>query len=216
MRKLVLISGLFAFVLALRPALAAGPGDKAVLAALDVWKEAMLKKDRAALEKIFHPELSYAHSSAMVETKEQAIPHIVDSAGWEAIEFADTTVRLQGKVAIVNGKTDMHQRGKDKVTISKLIVLTVWVKGPPGWQMIARQAVRRPDDAQVIAAKAALAAIAPAKAPVRPRPPRRRSDQRPRRAGLAARGFSTAPRQRPQRSMAPATSPKPRPWLVNW
>jgi hypothetical protein len=163
MRKAVLILSAFAFVLFVQPAFAAGPGDKAVLAALDAWKEAMLKRDRAALEKIFHPDLSYGHSSAMVETKEQAIPHIVDGAGWEAIELAETTVRLLGKVAIVNGKTDMHQRGKDKVTISKLIVLTVWVKGPQGWQMIARQAVRRPDDAQVIAARAALAATSTAK-----------------------------------------------------
>jgi hypothetical protein len=107
----------------------------------------------------------------MVETKEQAIAHVVGSGGWTAIDFADTTVRLRGNVAIVNGKTDMHQRGKDKVTISKLIVLTVWVKGAQGWQMIARQAVRRPDDAQVIAAKAAVAAAAgkaPAAAPAAP------------------------------------------------
>ena len=55
----------------------------------------------------------------------------------------------------------MHQRNKDKpTTISKLTVLTVWVKGAQGWQMIARQAVRRPDDDQVIAARAALAATA--------------------------------------------------------
>jgi len=174
MRKLVLMLSAFAFVVVVvvQPAFAAMPGDKAVLVALDTWKEAMLKKDRAALEKIFHPDLSYGHSSAMVETKEQAIPHIVDSAGWEAIDFADTTVRLQGNVALVNGKTDMHQRNKDKATtISKLIVLTVWVKGPKGWQMIARQAVRRPDDAQVIAARAALAAGSGAKAPAAPAAP---------------------------------------------
>ena len=173
MRTLVLMLSTFAFVLVARTAFAASPGDKAVLAALDVWKEAMLKKDRAALEKIFHPDLSYGHSSAMVETKAEAIPHIVDSAGWEAIEFADTTVRVRGNLALVNGKTDMHQRGKDKVTISKLIVLTVWVKGAQGWQMIARQAVRRPDDDQVIAARAALAATAAAKPPAPPTPPRR-------------------------------------------
>ena len=160
MRKLVLVSAAFASLLATAAvaAPAASPGEKAVLAALDTLKEAMLKKDRAALEKIFHPDLSYGHSSAMVETKAQAIPHIVDSLGWEAIEFADTTVRMRGNVALVNGKTDMHQRGKEKVTISKLIVLTVWVKEGKSWQLIARQAVRRPDDAQVIAAKAAVAA----------------------------------------------------------
>ena len=170
MRKLLPLLSAFAFVMVAPSARAASPGDKAVLAALDTWKEAMLKKERAALEKIFHPELSYGHSNAMVETKEQAILHVVNSRGWEDIQFADTTVRLQGNVAIVNGKTDMHQRGKDKVTISKLTVLTVWVKGAKGWQMIARQAVRRADDDQVIAAKAALAATAAKTAAAPPSP----------------------------------------------
>jgi ketosteroid isomerase-like protein len=168
MRKLVPILSVLAFVLTLRPAFAADPREKAVLAALDGWKEAMLKKDSAALEKIFHPDVTYAHSSAAVQNKEQAIAGVAHGEGWEAIELADTTVRLQGNVAIVNGKVDMHQRNKGKpTTISKLIQLSVWVKGPHGWQMIARQAVRRPDDEQVIAAKAALAAASP-KAPATP------------------------------------------------
>jgi ketosteroid isomerase-like protein len=161
MRKLVLILSVLALVLVVPPAFAANSREQAVLAALDAWKEAMLKKDRAALEKIFHSDLTYAHSNAMVQTKEQAIAGVVGGEGWEAIDLADTTVRLQGNVAIVNGKTDMHQRNKGKpMTISKLIQLSVWVKGPQGWQMIARQAVRRPDDEQVIAAKAALASAA--------------------------------------------------------
>jgi hypothetical protein len=165
MRKPVLVLALVLSSLASRAVAAPSPAaEKAVLAALDAWKAAMLKKDAAALEKIFHADLSYGHSSAMVETKEQAIKHVVESAGWEAIELADTTVRLQGNFALVNGKTDMHQRGKDKVTISKLTVLTVWIKGRQGWQMIARQAVRRADDDQVIAARAALDAAAKARA----------------------------------------------------
>jgi ketosteroid isomerase-like protein len=172
MRKIILSLTAFAFVLITQPAFAANPNEKAVLAALDAYKAAMLKQDGPALEKIFHPDLSYAHSSALVETKEQAIKHVLAGAGWEAIEFADTTVRFQGNVAIVNGKLDMHQREKDKpTTISKLVALTVWVKGPKGWQMIARQAVRRSDDAQVIAAHAALAAAKPAPTPAKPAVP---------------------------------------------
>jgi ketosteroid isomerase-like protein len=175
MRKLMSVviafaSTLFAAAFSVPPAVAAGAaaskGDKAVLAALEDWKTAMLKQDRAALEKLFHPDLSYGHSSATLQTKPQAITGAVDSPGWEAMEFVDTTVRMQGNVAIVNGKLDMHQRNKGKpTTISKLINLTVWVKGPQGWQMIARQAVRRPDDEQVIAAKAALAATSAGKTP---------------------------------------------------
>ncbi len=169
MRNLVLIPSAFAFVLVVQPAFAAGPGEKAVLAALDTWKQAMLKQDRAALQKSFHADLSYGYPSALVHTREEAIQHIVDGAGWEAIELADTTVRLRGNVAIVNGKIEMHQRNKGQpTTISKLVVLTVWVKGQQGWQMMARQAVRRADDAQVIAARAALAAAPGAKAPAAP------------------------------------------------
>ena len=74
MRKVVLIATAFAFVLMVQPAFAAKPGDKAVLAALDAWKEAMLKKDAAALEKLFHPDLSYAHSSALVQNKAGKFP----------------------------------------------------------------------------------------------------------------------------------------------
>jgi len=174
MGKLVPISSALVFILRAafaRPAFAASSGEKAVLNALDNLKEAMLKKDRAALETILHPDLTYGHSSATVETKAQAIAHIVDGLGWEAIELADTTVRLQGNVAIVNGKADLHKRNKDKpTTVAKLLVLTVWVKGPQGWQLIARQAVRRPDDAQVIAAQAAVAAGPATKGPS-PSPP---------------------------------------------
>ena len=162
MRNLARISSVLVFIVMAQPAFAASSDDKEVLTALNSLKDAMLKKDRATLERIFHPELTYSHSSAKVEDKAQAIAHMVDSLGWEAIELSDTTVRMQGNVAIVNGKADFHERMKGKpTTVIKLLILTVWVKGPPGWQLIARQAVRRPDDAQVIAAQAALAAGAP-------------------------------------------------------
>jgi ketosteroid isomerase-like protein len=168
MRKLIGISSAFIFMVIVQPAFAAASGEKEVLAAMEGLKQAMLKKDRAALEKIFHPDLTYSHSSAKVENKAEAIAHMVDGLGWEAIELADTTVRLQGNVAIVNGKADFHERKKDQPpTVAKLLILTVWVKGPHGWQLMARQAVRRPDDAHVLAAQAALAgasAVQPATA----------------------------------------------------
>lgn len=165
MRNLVPISSVLVFIAMTQTAFAASSGEKEVLTALDGLKAAMLKKDRAALEKIFHPDLTYAHSSAKVEDKAEAIAHMVDGLGWEAIELSDTTVRMQGNVAIVNGKADFHERKKDALgkpttVVIKLLILTVWVKSPHGWQLIARQAVRRPDDAQVIAAQAALAAAA--------------------------------------------------------
>jgi uncharacterized protein DUF4440 len=166
MRNFIRISTVLGFVVMTQTAFAASSAEKDVLTAQDGLKEAMLKKDRAALEKVFHPDLTYSHSSAKVETKAQAIANMMDGLGWEAIDLSDTTVRLQGNVAILNGKADFHERKKDALgkpttVVIKLLILTVWVKGPQGWQLIARQAVRRPDDAQVIAAQAALSTAAP-------------------------------------------------------
>jgi hypothetical protein len=41
----------------------------------------------------------------------QAIPPIVHGEGSESITFSETTVRMRGNVAIVNGKCDSHRRG---------------------------------------------------------------------------------------------------------
>ena len=95
-----------------------------MLAALDAWKVAMLKQGSGGAGEDLPPGRHLrALQRGRARTRQQAITGVVDSQGWEAIEFSETTVRLlPGNVALVNGKTDMHQRNKDKpTTISKLI-----------------------------------------------------------------------------------------------
>ena len=140
-------AALLAFALALsvitgQSAAATNP-EQEVLAAQDLWRQAMTRKDRAAFEKVLHADLRYGHSSGLIETKAQAIQHVLGSTAiWERIDFQDTLVKVQGDTAIVTGKVDVHQRGTKNRTLIKLVVLSVWKKGPPGWQMIARQATR--------------------------------------------------------------------------
>ena len=57
----------------LRPANREEDAQNAVLAALETWKQAMIKKDRAAVEKVLHPDLSYGHSDGHLEDKATAI-----------------------------------------------------------------------------------------------------------------------------------------------
>jgi len=124
--------------------LAAAPGtskdDKEVLAAMDAYKEAMIHKDGAALDKLLSNDLTYTHSGGQHETKADVIKSI--TAGKtiiEALDFSDTSVRLYGNVALVKGKVDLYH---SKTNIVHMNVLHVWVKGPQGWQMVARQATR--------------------------------------------------------------------------
>jgi ketosteroid isomerase-like protein len=120
-------------------------GEKEVLAAMDAWKQATMKKDRAALEKLLHPDLSYTHSSAKNETKADVIKAVTTgNSTVEAVDFINNTVRVYGNTALVKGKVDIKNNVDGKSTTANLDILHVWLKGPQGWQLVARQAVRLP------------------------------------------------------------------------
>jgi ketosteroid isomerase-like protein len=119
--------------------------EKEVLAAMDAWKQATMKRDGAALDKLLHPDLTYSHSSAMNQTKGEVIKSVTTGkATVEGITFSDTTVRVYGKTALVKGKVDIINNTDGKSTPAHLNILHVWIKGPQGWQMVARQATRLP------------------------------------------------------------------------
>ena len=129
------------------PAQAAPPNDpkaeKEVIAAMEAWRTAMMKKDGAGLAKVYHEDLSYGHSSGIVETKAQAVNHIVTSkADYAAVDLVDMKVKTHGDIAIVNSRVNYKQVTAGKESDVKLHVLHVWVRTPQGWQMIGRQATR--------------------------------------------------------------------------
>jgi ketosteroid isomerase-like protein len=119
--------------------------EKEVLGAIDTWRNSVMKRDRAAMDKVLHPDLTYAHSNGSVETKEQQMKHMLESSvDYVAIPTADTKVHLHGNnFALTPTKMEFHQRSKDgKVTVIKMQVLMAWMKTPQGWQMIGRQSTR--------------------------------------------------------------------------
>jgi ketosteroid isomerase-like protein len=117
--------------------------EKEVLGAMDAWKQATMKKDGAALDKLLHPDLTYSHSSGHNETKADVLKSVTTGKSTaEAIDFADTTVRVYGNTALVRGKVDIRNSADGKSTTANLNILHVWIKGPQGWQMVARQATR--------------------------------------------------------------------------
>ena len=172
MRTFVLVVGLFglmgAAAVATPPAMAAG-AEKDVLAAMDTWKQATMKKDKALFEKVYHPDLSYGHSSGLVETRAQAIEHVLtNKTTYEAITFTDSKVQVHGATALLTGKLEMRQLSPDnKPNVVNLVYLTVWTRSPKGWQMLARQATR-PQPATPAAAATPATPATPATAQTPP------------------------------------------------
>ena len=113
--------------------------DKEVLAALDSYKSAMLKRDAAALDKIFHKDLTYSHSNGKLESKAEAIAAATTGTNiTELMEFSDLKTRVYGNTALIRGDTRIKSNTNDL----KLSVLYVWMKGSQGWQLVARQSTR--------------------------------------------------------------------------
>ena len=115
---------------------------KAVLAAEQAYVDAMIKHDKAALEKLLADDLLYVHSSSKVETKAEVIQAVTSgSATYESIEFRDTTVRQYGDAVVTTHKAAIKTKQSG---VANLFVTHVWVTHKGGWQFASRQASRLP------------------------------------------------------------------------
>ena len=121
--------------------------EKEVLAALEAYRQGMLKKDAAALNKVLSDDLTYTHSSNHHEDKAAVLASLKNNTVYEAIDFKDPKVRVYGNTAVVKSDVDFRNNAAGIVSVSKLNVLHVFVKGPNGWQLVARQATRYPEPA---------------------------------------------------------------------
>lgn len=115
---------------------------KAVLAASQAWTAAVLKADRPALEKLLSPDLSYTHSSAKTQTKEEFIQ---DATGggtkYESIDFDGTKLRQYGNTVVVTHNATIKSIPSGT---SHLYITEVWAEQSGQWQMVSRQATKLP------------------------------------------------------------------------
>ena len=115
---------------------------KAVLAAEQSFVDAMIKRDKAALEKLLSDDLVYVHSSSKAETKAEVIQVVTSgSTLYESIEFRDTAVRQYGDVVITSHKATIKTK---QTGVANLLVTHVWAKHKGGWQFASRHASRLP------------------------------------------------------------------------
>jgi ketosteroid isomerase-like protein len=121
--------------------------EKEIMATMEAYKQALIRKDAAALAKVLSDDLIYTHSSNVHQDKAAVIESLKSNSITEDIDFKDLKVRVYGNTAVVVGDVDFHMNTGGVASVAKLNVLHVLVKGPEGWQLVARQAVRYPEAA---------------------------------------------------------------------
>ena len=141
-------------VLALGAAVSAGPvladaqDEAAVKQAVEEFKTAWLKQDKAKLEAMTLPQLSYSHSDAHLEDKAKFIEGVMGrKATVKSLEFPEMTVQVVGNTAIVRHLWVSQTELEGKITDTKIGVMQVWQKQDGGWKLLARASHRLPQQA---------------------------------------------------------------------
>lgn len=120
-----------------------GKDEKAVAAAVDALRKAMIDPTKEALDKIAMDQLSYGHSNGMVQDKATFIEAFISGkSDFVTIDLTDQTISIVGNTAIVRHVLSGSTNDNGKPGQVKIGVMTVWQKNHGEWKLLARQAVK--------------------------------------------------------------------------
>ena len=115
--------------------------EGAVTAAVEALRKAMIAGDRNALQQLAADELTYGHSSARIENKDEFVEALASGkSGFTAIELTDQTVTVIDNIALVRHRFNGTRKANGEQM--KLMILTVWLKRQEQWKLVARQAAK--------------------------------------------------------------------------
>lgn len=137
------IASLFILTITVNVIMAQTKDEKAVAAAVETLRKAMVDGDQQSLEAIAADQLSYGHSGGNVEDK-AAFVHALTSgkSDFVTIDLTEQTITVSGTTAIVRHKLDATTNDNGKPGTVSLKIMTVWQKQKGHWVLLARQAVK--------------------------------------------------------------------------
>lgn len=99
---------------------------------------AMTANDLDALARMFHDELVYTHSSAVVDDKASYLEALRSGkTRYRSAKRFEERVRFAGDTALVTGRAEMEAEINGAPKSLRLRYLNVWTKTPAGWKFLA-------------------------------------------------------------------------------
>jgi ketosteroid isomerase-like protein len=123
------------------PAFAEAGDEAAVRQNVEALREALLKADKAQLERLTAEQVSYGHSDGRVQNKAEFIDGVMTrKATVKSLNFPDLKIGMAGDAAIARHLYESESEMDGKTTDTKIGILEVWQKKQGGnWKLLARQ-----------------------------------------------------------------------------
>ena len=117
--------------------------ERAVAAAVESLRKAMIDPDKASLDALVLDGLTYGHSNGLIQDKaafEDAL--LSKSSDFVTIDLTEQSVKVVGNAAWVRHILTATTNDGGKPGSTHLSVLLVWLKEKGQWRLLARQAVK--------------------------------------------------------------------------
>jgi uncharacterized protein (TIGR02246 family) len=110
------------------------------------YRDAVFKQDVAALGRIFADDFIVTSSRGEIRDKAKEIDDIKPTPDFkmEGFELDDISVRVFGDTAVVTGRSTLSVAFRGRSNRSVFRYTSVYVKRSVGWQMVAQQLTRLP------------------------------------------------------------------------
>jgi len=129
---------------------AQSPDEKQVADRLETLRKELVNPDKATLESLAADDLSYGHSTGLLEDKTAFVNDLL--SGKTLLTSAivtDQTIKITGNIAVVRHRLTGENSHNNVVAKVDILVLLVWQKQIGEWKLLARQGVKMPPPADV-------------------------------------------------------------------
>lgn len=110
-----------------------------VAKAVETLRQALLDGKKESLEQIAHENLTYGHSSGLIEDRAAFVEALASGkSDFLSVTFSDQVIKVTGNTATVRHRLS----GETPQGPINLSVLLVFVKVKNDWKLLARQAVK--------------------------------------------------------------------------
>jgi conserved hypothetical protein len=114
--------------------------EQKISALLDEYNEALLKKDAAALDRIWADDLSFVNLRGQLLSKKDRIDNIKSGATTlKSADVSEKNIRVFGNTAVATLIVKIEGQYSGQEGSGPFRVTTVWAKHDGTWQMVAVQ-----------------------------------------------------------------------------
>jgi ketosteroid isomerase-like protein len=100
----------------------------------------MVRQEQGRPRQLTADQLSYGHSSAVVQNKAEFIDGVMGrKATVKSLTYPDLKVMMAGNNAIARHRFVSESEQDGKTTNTDIGILEVWTKQDGGWKLLARQ-----------------------------------------------------------------------------